>query len=210
MRLRSTIVSPKYRRCLNRIWYSIQILMILTLGEANVITEHGCTCEFPYTFGGKVYRECTNAGPEITYGGSSSFWCHTGITCGNSYVPADKPFTDAKCCWDSCKEEKNDSSVSTVTLVIIGLIGGVVGGICLLYCCSIAFSKGSTVQPVANPRGIQLQHLSQGSHSQGGFVMAREVNEENSQGTIIQAQQERDLLPGSFPIPLASVTRSQN
>ena len=75
-----------------------------------VRTKRGCTCQFPFDFGGALQYNCTNAGGEVRDGkGRPSLWCDTGPFCGQEYHISDKPFTNRDCCYDLCVDDGGET-----------------------------------------------------------------------------------------------------
>ena len=75
----------------------------LVADNGAVKTQRGCTCQFPFDFGGETQYNCTAAGGEVRDGkGQPSMWCDTGPFCGQEYHASDKPFTNRDCCYDLC------------------------------------------------------------------------------------------------------------
>ena len=72
-----------------------------------VHTKRGCTCKFPFTYGGKQYHSCMRIdGLYLDGEHKHQLWCDVGDSgCGIRYSPDDAAYTSRKCCYDSCLDK---------------------------------------------------------------------------------------------------------
>ena len=68
-------------------------------------TRAGCTCKFPFDFGGMTHRTCTDMGAPMTdpeTGTPHVLWCDTGPACGMLFTAADRALNPSGTRFDVC------------------------------------------------------------------------------------------------------------